>query len=121
MAIRSKPVAELISGHTKWIHLAVSKLFYARSIFFKAKCVARYQMNTRTILGRDLRLIAEPVTGIDPTISAITQGVDHAVCITTRIERPQHNLTLIALPIAVGIAKVPKIRNAEAETTIAIR
>ncbi len=86
MAIGSEPVAELVTGHTKWIDLPSGELFDARAIGSKSKRIARYQMDLRTIGGFHMRLVIEAMAGINPTIGAPANGIDHAVRIASCIE-----------------------------------
>ncbi len=94
------------------------KLFDMRSISTKAKRVARDQMNLGAIGGFDMRLIVETMTGIKPTIGSLSNGIDHAVSVARRIERPEQHFAIITLAIAIGILQVHDVRNAEADDAV---
>src|SRR5690606_6308515 len=86
----------------------------------EAKRIARLQIDSVTIGTGNGGTVVKPMTGVDPAIAAIAKGIDHPMSIAAGIEWTQNHIASVAHPIAIGVAKVVDVGNAEADTTLTV-
>ncbi len=120
MAVGREPESVLVLGHTEGINLSLGVEFDTRAVGFEAEDITAGEFDAVSVGTLDFGDVIKAVACVDPAVSTISKGVDHAVGIARGIEGAEDDFALIADSVGVGIAKVVDIGDRESEDTIAV-